>query len=227
MFGIFGPPVVEFVGSEGKTIQFLIKKPQAAGKVVAFRLEVPIPDKPGAVDKINVNARIVTCRPHDGAYLCVGETGLDEASLEEIRKRYQSAAKLRGAAGRRSRRYITSIRVLSPELPGYRALTVDFSMHGLQLESEGPVEVGKIVNITLELDASSSPQLNLDGKVVWCREKDRRKFLIGVELVNITEERQKILNFYDQYLAARDKGDIQQRQLADADLFLRGNRGDG
>lgn len=225
MFGLFGPPLVEFLGAEGKTISFLMKRAQQAGRVVAIRLDVPNPDKPGTIQKLNLNAKIVTCRPNPGGgYLCVGETGLTEEAVEEIKKRLQSAPKKANAgnAGRRSRRFVTSIRVLSPELPGYRGLTVDFSMHGMQLESEGSVQVGKVINITLELDSSSMPELNLDAKVVWCREKDRRKALIGLEYTNVNEDRRKGLIRYDSFLAAREGGDIQQKQLADADMFLKG-----
>lgn len=206
-------------------ISFLIKRAQQAGKVVSIRLDVPLPEKPGAIQKLSLNTKIVTCRPNpDGGFLCVGETGLTEEALEEIKKRLQSIPKSSsaGSAGRRSRRFVTSIRVLSPELPGYRGLTVDFSMHGMQLESEGGVQVGKQINITLELDSSTMPELNLDAKVVWCREKDRRKVLIGLEYMNVNEERRKGLVRYDAFLAAREGGDIQQKQLADADLFLKG-----
>lgn len=226
MFGLFGPPLVDFVDAEGKTISFLIKRAQKAGSVIAIRLDVPNPDKPGSLQKLNLNAKIITCRPNpDGGFLCVGETGMTEDSLAEIKKRLHSApakSNNAGSAGRRSRRYVTSIRVLSPELPGYRGLTVDFSMHGMQLESEGSVQVGKTINITLELDSSTMPELNLDAKVVWCREKDRRKALIGLEYSNLDDDRRAGLVRYDQFLAAREGGDIQQKQLADADMFLKG-----
>ncbi len=229
MFGLFGPPLVEFLGAEGKTISFLMKRAQQAGRVVSIRLDVPIPEKPGGIQKLNLNAKIITCRPNPaGGYLCVGETGLTEEAVAEISKRLQNAASRSnnsGTGGRRSRRFVTSIRVLSPELPGYRGLTVDFSMHGMQLESEGSVQVGKTINITLELDSSTMPELNLDAKVVWCREKDRRKALIGLEYTNLDEDRQKGLIRYDSFLAAREGGDIQQKQLADADMFLK-NKGD-
>lgn len=169
MFGLFGPPLVEFVDSEGKTISFLMKRAQQPGRVISIRLDVPLPDKPGQMQKVNMNAKIITSRPNPGGgFLCVGETGLTEEALGEIKKRLKSAPRSNhsGTAGRRSRRYVTSIRVLSPELPGYRALTVDFSMHGMQLEAEGSLQVGKQVNITLELDSSTMPELNLDAKVV-------------------------------------------------------------
>ncbi|MCE7870324.1 PilZ domain-containing protein [bacterium CPR1] len=225
MFGLFGPPLVEFVDSEGKTISFLMKRAQQPGRVISIRLDVPLPDKPGQMQKVNMNAKIITSRPNPGGgFLCVGETGLTEEALGEIKKRLKSAPRSNhsGTAGRRSRRYVTSIRVLSPELPGYRALTVDFSMHGMQLEAEGSLQVGKQVNITLELDSSTMPELNLDAKVVWCREKDRRKVLIGLEYLNVDEDRRKGLIRYDAFLAAREGGDIQQKQLADADMFLKG-----
>jgi hypothetical protein len=60
-------------------------------------------------------------------------------------------------------------RVMSPHLPNYSGLSVDFSLTGVQLELSGPVEVGSIIPLVLALPGWKD-DLSCQAEVVWCKQ---------------------------------------------------------
>lgn len=69
---------------------------------------------------------------------------------------------------RRAPRVESSFRVISPDLPGYKALASDLSLSGVGLTGlQGPLEVGKRLHLKLELDSFREP-VRVEAVVRWC-----------------------------------------------------------
>lgn len=73
-----------------------------------------------------------------------------------------------GYQWRRSPRYVVGLRVRSPQLPEYTALTEDLSLEGLQLATAGPLRVGEEIELHLDLDGGF-PALHTMARVCWSR----------------------------------------------------------
>jgi PilZ domain len=74
-------------------------------------------------------------------------------------------------------RFRHCLRVMAPELPNYRALTVDVSALGLCLETFSPVSIGD--RFDMKLDIGVFP-ISLQGEVRSCREVANGIFHVGV-----------------------------------------------
>lgn len=61
-----------------------------------------------------------------------------------------------------------SLRVTSPQLPGYSSLTRDIGESGMQLLVCGPIEPGTKLQFNLEPDQFGSMPIRLQGTVRWC-----------------------------------------------------------
>lgn len=117
--------------------------------------------------------KVEVCRPHrEGGYVLAGvardATGLAPSltSPEGIRRHERAALRSR---------------VMSAQLPGYRAVTLDCSVSGLLLETEGPVSPGTRLSLEIELESVETP-LRATGRTVWCEQKVPKRWLVGVEL---------------------------------------------
>ncbi|MCE7874677.1 PilZ domain-containing protein [bacterium CPR1] len=83
---------------------------------------------------------------------------------------------------RRRPRAVLRSRVMSAQLPGYRAVTRDCSVTGLLLEAEGPVSPGTRLSLEIELESVEIP-LRTTARAVWCEQDVPKRWLVGVELV--------------------------------------------
>lgn len=73
--------------------------------------------------------------------------------------------------------------VASPALPNFQAMTLDCSLSGLQLQTEGPLPVGQVLLLSLNL-SESGPPVPCQARVAWCRHHEQDgKYRAGLEFV--------------------------------------------
>lgn len=141
--------------------------------------------------------RIDACRPlGDGQYF--HRAAVVEGSFEPGAVRHPL---LRGPE-----RFPCRVRVMSRHLPGFRGVTVDLHSTGLQLETEGPVPVGKVLPLTIEFDVQSFEPVVCSARVAWCAQRGRR-WVCGLEL---SPEDSGRLARFERYLA----GELPLHRLA-------------
>ena len=205
-------------------VTFRSRKKRAPGTSTKVRFVLNVNGKPQNLD-LAVN--VITCRPFGAGpgFVCVGRLDVPEAkvrSTEDTLNKFAQRANL-GPKARRSPRYQMSLRVMSRDLPGFGAVTVDISLHGVQMTTHGPVSQGTLVDFTVELDvASVSQHLNLRGRVVWCYQiPQSRGCNAGVEYIDVDEPTREMLEKYLKALAERQRSDVMQRTIGDADVFVR------
>jgi hypothetical protein len=75
--------------------------------------------------------------------------------------------------------------------------TLNVSAHGILLESLIPIEVGQEVRINIAL---GEDVLEIQGKVAHVSPSEENKFRIGIELLAMKEEEEKILRKYIELL---------------------------
>lgn len=100
---------------------------------------------------------------------------------------------------RSAQRVAARLRALSPELPNFRALSVDLSSGGIALELEGPITVGERLNFTLDLDLPDQKPVPLKCKVCWCRGDDR-SYLAGLQFVDLEPWVTPLLQQFQEWL---------------------------
>lgn len=123
------------------------------------------------------------------------------------------------AADRDSERHDCSVRVMSRQLPGFRAITLDVSSSGLQLETQGLLEKGLVLELKLEFDREELPDFTVPAEVMWAKRDGERRshFLAGLRFQPQTD--QERLNL------ARMAAVIETRSEADlADLLAEANK---
>lgn len=106
-----------------------------------------------------------------------------------------------------------AMRVLSPDLPGYRAVTVDFSHGGVQVETEGPLATGRLLDVTLEYDNNEMASVRCQARVAWCAERSRARYRVGLQFVNPSPEADGLLGRMEELLINRDATSIQKRTI--------------
>jgi hypothetical protein len=84
---------------------------------------------------------------------------------------------------RAAQRERTTLAVRSPDLPNFRATTVDISDSGLRLATAGPVAVG--IRVRLEIDSCglSHRSTGLSGITVWSTRRAENDYQIGVRVL--------------------------------------------
>lgn len=85
---------------------------------------------------------------------------------------------------RAAKRVQRGLRVNSPQLPRFTAITSDFSVSGLKLKTEGPMNVGEEFEAQIEFDDETMSRLNVVCRVVWCR-RAAESFLVGASFENL------------------------------------------
>lgn len=226
MFGLFAPETVAYIDLRSGILTFLSKKRRSLGGSTKVRLSVPGQPKPQNYD---IPVSIISVRQVTAVsgFICVAHVLVDETrypALEETLKRIPVRPDL-GLAARRSARFSVSLRVMSRELPGFGAVTVDISNHGVRLATHGPVTEGNYMRLTIELDVGSmNPHLPIPGKAVWSRPDPRSKgHFVGVEFCDIEPQVQDHLNRYMRSLSDRMGGDVMHRSISDGEVYIRGD----
>jgi hypothetical protein len=98
-------------------------------------------------------------------------------------------------------------------LPGFKAISVDFSTGGLQVEAEGEVAVGREIQIRLEFDAAGLAPLECLARVAWSAPRPRSRAVLGLQFVHLDAGDRACLELYQQYLMTREDGTILQRTV--------------
>ncbi len=188
LFDLFNGPVVELVDVKSSQVVFRSRKPLAEGRPVAVRLSTG-------------NGRAVPARVSVTASRPLGQGFAYSALLEEeIALPEFNATRLAGSDPflRRSARLECRLRVLSPELPGFHAVSVDFSPGGLQVEARGAVSVGR--ELSLHLEFESLPPLEVQARVAWCAPRELGGVRVGLQFVYLTDQARAQLERYEQQL---------------------------
>lgn len=223
MFAFFAPETVKFVEMRTGILTYVSTKKKEPGSshTVRFALQRP---KPNTLDLKN---SIISCRQCESkkGFICVAHVLVDQSQFREIESTL-SAFALRadlGISARRSPRMPISLRIMSRDLPGYGGVTVDISLHGVRLATPGATPVGTYVRLTVELDVGSlPPQVNVNGKVVWCRGDGTTKtHFLGVEFCDLDHNTVDILTKYNKVLNNRLHGDVMHKTIADGEVFVR------
>lgn len=79
---------------------------------------------------------------------------------------------------RRSPRGELRARVMSAQIPAFRAITLDCSLTGLLLETEGPVEPGQRPMLEVEFEGPDGAR-RMVGVAVWCQQEDPRHWHVA------------------------------------------------
>ncbi|MEW6280184.1 MAG: PilZ domain-containing protein [Candidatus Eremiobacterota bacterium] len=196
------PQQAELLEVHDRLVTIRTARENAPGRTIKVRLTLPgLPET--EAEKMVIPVTVASCRPGAaGGFLCIGAVPSAEGleRFREILDRQRAAE----PGLRRSQRYQISIRILSPELPNFRALSVDLSRHGLQLEAEGEVEPGTLLTLTLELDhPQAGSTLLCQGRVVWCRWHSKAKARVGVEFVELDPAIRHDLERFERVLRSR------------------------
>lgn len=117
------------------------------------------------------------------------------------------------AALRRGTRRGCSLRVLSPDLPFYTALSVDVSLTGLQVETTRALILGSVIPLHLEAPPEGGDDIHLNARVAWCHRKNPKVFRCGLEFRDVTPDARARLGQLDTYLRLRETSDVREFQI--------------
>lgn len=219
MFGLFGPEKVDFLDLHEAVLTYRSKKKKhRLGDVVKISLQVPLE---GQMTSLKMEVVVDSARQlPDKSFLVVGTILADHETLSGLVTILDTVPRPDlGRLARRSERIPIGIRVLSQQLPGFRAVTTDLSMHGAQIQCEALLELNTYMNLTLELELADLPKLTLQGIVVWSRaEEERRKaFRSGIEF---TEQHPEVQSLWEQAyykLLKMQSGSVMHKSMGQAD----------
>ncbi|MBI3926800.1 MAG: PilZ domain-containing protein [Armatimonadetes bacterium] len=182
LFSYFHGPEVGYVDHARELVTFLSSSPPSEGSVKKVRLSVPAEN--GNIYTLPLKVRIRTFRTVEtGECVCQGEVVGGAEHLARLQKDVPAAA-CREPFLRGSRRLPHRIRVLGRSLPGFHAISVDFSPGGLQVEGLGTLAVGSALHLTLDFDTPGMEPVQCRARVSWCRQegKEYRAGLAYMEL---------------------------------------------
>lgn len=223
---LFPPEVVEFVSLVDRRLTFKCKKAYKSGQTVRVRVEIPTEAGPQTI-QLPVVVTSQRAIPGEKMRIAVSDVPAGSNILAQIRQVMDTAAVTqKGDAGARRRpRHRLSLRLLSKDLPGFKALSVDYNALGLQIQTEGEIPVGKILALNIELEGGNMPRVLCQGKVCWCQHVERKRYMIGVEFVNLPPQIEQELEDFEKLLLQRQRSDIQAKTsmgtvpLTDSDVY--------
>ena len=207
------PPVVDLVELKQNQVVFTSKKPLRVGRDTPVRLSLQAPEGDSQV----VPSRIFVqqARPlADGQVAYVG-TLQTELPFQPLPANNGDCESLRRGA-----RYDLSLRVMSPDLPDFGGVSVDFSQTGMQLETRSAVRTGDVVRLTLDTNVEELEYITVTARVAWCRAEGRKSHRSGLEFRDLTPEARAQLEELGRYLRARESANLTQLVLEHADRYL-------
>lgn len=221
VFGLFGPEKVEYIDlSEAVLTYRSRKKKHKVGTLIKVGLQVPLE---GAVQTLKLEVVLDSFRPlPDGSTLVIGHVVAQPEELSSLADLMANVPKPDlGRLARRSERIPIGIRMLSQQIPGYRAVTVDLSLHGAQIQCEGMLEVNSYMNVTLELEQPDLPKLGLQALVVWVRadEERRKSYRAGLEFTQQHPEVQALWNKAYQRLLKMQNQSVLHKSMSSSDYI--------
>ncbi|MEW6277804.1 MAG: PilZ domain-containing protein, partial [Candidatus Eremiobacterota bacterium] len=183
--------IVELVDLRDGRLVFRSNRKYPVGKKVSVRVELP----PASGQLVTLEIQVESFRAVESdisVYVSriVGDVP-DIAVAGQV-----GGAALRGAA-----RHPMGVRAQSRQLPGYRALTVDISRTGLQLETHGPLERGTVLALVLEFDRHDLPPLRCEGEVMWCRPHGESRHRMGLRFTpaspEVEQQIRRVADFFE------------------------------
>ncbi len=192
--------IVELVDlHEGKLV-FRSNRRYAEGKEVEVRLALP----PGSGKVANMRIKVESCRKLESGGLLYSAKVLGEVPGESHH------GTVHDPSMRKAARHNVGVRVMSKDLPGYRALTIDLSQTGMQLEIDQKIGTGHSIRLNLEFDRVDLAAMDVEARVVWCRPHPTRddRFRCGVHFIP-TPEARKQLTAVAEFFEKRSQADLQ------------------
>lgn len=216
---------VQFLAIEDRALTFKAKKAFKIGARPTISISIPIAS--GGYEDFKLPVTITKVRQAGkGVVVCTGLVPGAAQSVEHLRQLlsglqtpHETGDGDDGENMRRARRYQWSIRVLSKDLPGFRAISLDFNRLGVKLSTEGPAELGSVISLMLEIETAKAHEVLCQGLVRWNKEINRRKYEVGVEFTELDAEVAKELEHFEQFLEARSTEDVALRQTLDSSFY--------
>ena len=224
MFGfLFGPDVVEFVSLDDRVMTFRCRKLYQIGQTARIKTDVPTAQ---GIKTVQVPVQIRTVRRVEASkeFICCGDVPAGSNQLEAVRLLIESLGQDDYKGARRRPRLKFSLRTMSKDFPGFRALSIDFNSLGLQVETEGPLENGRTVKLDMELGKSDRPRMLCEAIVRWCRPVDRRRYLVGLEFVGLDPELSEELTRFENLIINRQGDDITRKSIGFGEFDLQDQR---
>ena len=218
MFGLFGPEKVEFIDFHDTILTYRSgKKNQKVGSPTKVAVLVELPS--GATS-LKLHVVVDSVRPlPDKSHLVIAHVLAELEELKQLNAIFDQVERPdMGRLARRSERLPIGLRVLSQQLPGFRGVTIDLSLHGTQMHCDGLIEINTYLDLTFELELAEIPKLTLQAISVWSRADENRRnaFKAGLEFTQQHPETQVLWDrAYNQLL--RMKGaSIMHRSIGSA-----------
>ena len=173
----FIPPIAELVFLKGEVVYFRTSERPRVGQKANFTAKLPEGQVFGAVLFVlsyEEDKRMYTAR------------------VEHPKESMQYLPKLLGLPfeDRRDReRLDRSIKVLSPQLPGYSAMTRNLSETGICLVTTKPYPQGTILSLEMDLDAAGNQTMRVQVEARWSAidsSEGGAKHLIGGRFLAMT-----------------------------------------
>ena len=213
---------VQFMAIDGRSLTFKSPKKFKVGSQPTILISIPNAD--GGTQDFKLPVRVNNVRQvGPGSSICTGDVPGAAQNIEQLRQILSGLDAHDDTedddATRRARRYNWSIRVLSKDLPGFRAVSLDFNRLGMKLSTEGPADVGAVIAMALEVETAKTQQVICQGVVRWSKELARRKYELGIEFTDLHPEVTKELVNFESFLETRMAGDVGRKSVMDSSLF--------
>lgn len=208
------PPVVDFVDLKDNQVVFLSRKPLRLGRDTPVRLAL---QSDGNARLIPLRVYLHQSRPLEGGQLAYVGTLQSELPSDALPK-----AALESSALRRDDRLDCSLRVMSPDLPGYSAISVDVSASGIQLETRSALQPGQVVRLRLETHIAELEFIEVRARVAWCRQENQKAHRAGLEFRDLTADSRLQLEELARFHRRRSEANLTQLVLECADRYLLG-----
>ncbi len=209
------PPVVDLVDLKQNQVVFTSKKPLRVGRDTPVRISLQAPE--GDSQLVASRIFVQQARPLASGQVAYVGTLQTELPFQPLPPNNADCDALRRGA-----RHDLSLRVMSPDLPDFGGVTVDFSLTGLQLETRNAVTTGQVVRLTLDTNIEELEYISVSARVAWSRPEGRKSHRSGLEFRDLTPESRAQLEELSRYLRARESANLTQLVLERADRYLLG-----
>lgn len=107
-------------------------------------------------------------------------------------------------------RHDVTVRVMSRDIPGYRAISLDISQSGVQLQSSTELEVGLQPELNFEFDRDELQDFSCVAEVVWSRQDgdNRAKYNSGLRFIPADDDQIRNLSRMATILQVRSESDL-------------------
>lgn len=182
----FRPPAAEMVFCKGDTVYFRTQDSPRIGQKANFTVKLPEGQVFGAI------IRVLSYEPDKGMF-----TG----RVEHPQEANQYLPKLLGLPFEDRRdvpRLDRSIKVLSPQLPGYSAMSRNLSETGICLVTTQPYPPGTILSLEMDLDAAGTRPIRVQVETRWTAQDGHggNNHLVGGRFLAMTNAQRGQLRGY-------------------------------